>query len=70
MPGEGKRAVVYNSQAFHITGVAMFSFVLMSLGFDVTAIIKVIACSRHIKTKPRSISLSVATMYSGGKTVV
>ncbi|CAM9261583.1 unnamed protein product, partial [Hapterophycus canaliculatus] len=40
MPGEGRRAVVYNSPSFHITGVAMFSCVLMSLGFDVTAVIK------------------------------
>ena len=41
MPGEGKRAVVYNSPSFHLTGVAMFSCALMSLGFDVTAVIKV-----------------------------
>lgn len=41
MPGEGRRAVVYNSPSFHITGVAMFSCVLVSLGFDVTAVIKV-----------------------------
>lgn len=41
MPGEGKRAVVYNSPSFHVTGVAMFSCVLMSLGFDVTAVVKV-----------------------------
>lgn len=47
MPGEGRRAVVYNSQAFHITGVVMFSFVLMSLGFDVTAVIKVRTTRRH-----------------------
>ncbi|CAN0022530.1 unnamed protein product, partial [Scytosiphon promiscuus] len=40
MPGDGRRAVVYNSPSFHITGVAMFSCVLMSLGFDVTAVIK------------------------------
>lgn len=41
MPGKGRRAVVYNSPAYHLTGVAMFSCVLMSLGFDVTAVIKV-----------------------------
>lgn len=40
--------MVYNSPSFHITGVAMFSCVLMSLGFDVTAVIKVKACSRHV----------------------
>ena len=33
--------MVYNTPSFHITGVAMFSCVLMSLGFDVTAVIKV-----------------------------
>lgn len=33
--------MVYNAPSFHVTGVAMFSCVLVSLGFDVTAVIKV-----------------------------
>ena len=60
MPGAGKRAVVYNSPSYHLTGVAMFSCALTSLGFDVTAVIKVQqysnshsivpVCSRNIRT--------------------
>ena len=33
--------MVYNSPSYHLTGVAMFSCALLSLGFDVTAVIKV-----------------------------
>lgn len=50
LPGAGRRAVVYNSPAYHLTGVAMFSCVLVSLGFDVTAVIKV--CEDRGSTVP------------------
>lgn len=40
-PGKGRRAVVYNSPAWHLTSVSMFSCMLKSWGFHVTAVVKV-----------------------------
>ncbi|CAM9971551.1 unnamed protein product [Ascophyllum nodosum] len=39
-PGTGRRAAVFNSPDFHATSLAMFSCVLVSWGFHVTAIVQ------------------------------
>lgn len=56
-PGKGRRAVVYNSPDFHLTGVSMFSCALMSLGFHVTAVVKVCPC--------RKITVAIVLLCSG-----
>ncbi|CAM9454690.1 unnamed protein product [Scytosiphon promiscuus] len=38
--GEGRRAVVFNSPDFHLTGVSMFSCALVANGYRVTAVLR------------------------------